>query len=291
MENIIKSIFVTGLTGTLGERVAKRLIKDGHRVKGLIRNPNNYKYFVQLGIVPVIGDLNSRDVLFNELKDIDTVIHCAAYLGDDLNLATESNIRGVEVLASISLEQRVKKFVHISTISVYGEPSSGYYDEMSPLAKNHQDVYIQSKVESELVLNGFIDRGLDVIILRAGSICAESNSYWGDRQIDRMRNTDVVNWVHPEDMVPFVHANNLVEMIRLVLSKNISNQTFNAIDGNYSEKNFRVKLVEELGKELIVPNREIESPIYSNDKIKQLGYKPIQSFDRTMINLINLANK
>jgi len=48
-------------------------------------------------------------------------------------------------------------------------------------------------------------------------------------------------------------------------------------------------LVTALGKKLKVPNRLIEHPIYSNSKIKELGYQPIKTFDQTVSNLEALA--
>ncbi|MET3728113.1 nucleoside-diphosphate-sugar epimerase [Fictibacillus halophilus] len=100
-----------------------------------------------------------------------------------------------------------------------------------------------------------------------------------------MLKTDIVDWVHPEDLVPWIHADNLAEIIYLVLSKGVCNQVYNAIDGNFPEEEFRVRLVNTLGKKLRVPNRLIERPIYSNTKIKELGYQPIKTFNQTVSNL------
>nr|WP_233096600.1 NAD-dependent epimerase/dehydratase family protein [Fictibacillus halophilus] len=163
--------------------------------------------------------------------------------------------------------------------------TKGYFDETTPIVKQHQEVYVDIKSKSEQILNEYIKKGLDVIILRPGAICAEENSYWGDRQVNRMLKTDIVDWVHPEDLVPWIHADNLAEIIYLVLSKGVCNQVYNAIDGNFPEEEFRVRLVNTLGKKLRVPNRLIERPIYSNTKIKELGYQPIKTFNQTVSNL------
>lgn len=289
MEIIGKNILVTGVTGTLGEKVAIRFINEGADVKGLIRDGNYFNKYRDSGITPIIGDLNDSEILFDVLKGIDIVIHCAAYLGNDLEEAVKSNVSGVDNLAKVSLAAGIKKFIHISTLSVFGEPTEGYFDETTPIIQQHQEVYVDTKSKSEQILNSYILKGLDVIILRPGAICAEENSYWGDRQINRMLKTDIIDWVHPEDIVPWIHVDNLVEMIYLVLSKGVSNQIYNAIDGNFSEEEFRVRLITALGKNLKVPNRLKERPVYSNTKIKELGYRPIQTFEQTISNLVSLA--
>jgi nucleoside-diphosphate-sugar epimerase len=282
-------ILITGVTGTLGGRVARKFLIEGASIKGLARNESKANSIPGLEIQTVQGDLINRSSLYKALKDVDIVIHCAAYLGDDNEEAVNSNVIGVENIASISLELGIKKFIHISTLSVYGEPKEGFYDEASTIVENHDEIYIQTKVQSERILNKYKDKGLNVIILRPGAICAEENSYWGDRQIIRMLDVEKVNWVHPNDIVPWIHADNLAEMIHLVCSNGKSGDVYNAIDGNFPEQNYRLQLIRVLGKEYQIPNRQAECAIYSNEKIRSLGYRPIRTFEETITNLSNLA--
>lgn len=127
------------------------------------------------------------------------------------------------------------------------------------------------------------------MILRPGAICAEENSYWGDRQIYRMIETETIDWVHKEDVISWVHADNLVEMIHLVLLNGTKGEAYNAIDGNFEEKDFRMKFICALHKTYKRPNRDIERPMYSNLKIKRLGYVPVKTFADTISNLEKLA--
>jgi nucleoside-diphosphate-sugar epimerase len=284
-----KRLLVTGITGTLGERVAKRFVEECAEVKGLIRDEKHINRLNDLGITPVIGELSNRDSLIEVTKNIDIVIHCAAYLGGDWEQARNSNIVGVENLASLSLEAGVLKFIHISTTSVYGHPTVGHLDETSPIIEKHEAAYPETKAESERILDRYKDKGLCVTTLRPGAICAEENSYWGDRQVLRMLNTEVVNWVHPDDLVPWIHADNLVEMIYLVTLKEVCGQVYNAIDGNFPEHQFRVRLISALGKKLMVPDRPSERPVYSNTKVIELGYKPIRTFKETVAKLEKLG--
>ncbi|MER2059059.1 MAG: NAD-dependent epimerase/dehydratase family protein [Niallia sp.] len=289
MKNINDRILITGVTGTLGGKIAKKFLSEGLSPIGLIRDEKQKESIQVLGLNPVLGDLTNRDSLYKAIKDVDIVIHCAAYLGDDLEESIKSNVIGVENLASISLELGIKKFIHISTLSVYGEPKEGFYDETYAIVKNHDEVYPSTKVQSERILNNYNEKGLNVIILRPGAICSEENSYWGDRQISRMISTDRVNWVHPNDTVPWIHADNLAELIYLIYLKGVPGEVYNAVDGNFPEKDFRIKLIKALGKEMDIPNREAENAMYSNEKIRAIGYKSIRTFEETTYNLLNLA--
>lgn len=287
MELSEKRILVTGITGTLGLRVAKRLVSEALEVRGLIRQTERFTEFESLGITPAIGDLTDQTSLGQAMEQIDWVVHCAAYLGDDPVLARQANVEGVEHLALAVLNAGAS-FFHISTTSVYGEPASGHMTELSPLAVDHPAPYIQTKVRSEQILNEYAARGLDVRILRPGAICAEQDSHWGDRQVRRMQEADCVTWVHPDDLVNWVHADNIAEMVVLVLTRGKAGDVFHAVDANIPETDFRMRLIEASGKPYHIPDRAVERPTYATDKIKTLGYEPVRTFDETMERLLQL---
>ena len=286
-----KRILVTGVTGTLGEKVAASFVESAEEVRGLVRDESQCKRLRGIGIDPVRGELIDQSSLRKSVENIDLIIHCAAYLGDDMEEAEESNVTGVENLARVAWQEGVKRFIHISTISVYGEPTEGYFDEQAPIDPHHEEVYIKTKAKSELILRKYCEKGLDVVTLRPGAICSEENSYWGDRQIERMAHANVVDWVNPDDLIPWIHKDNLVKMIRLVTEKASRGDVFNAIDENIPDRDFRGRLVDTLGKRLEMPNRTVECPEYSNQKIRNLGYIRDKSFEETMRNLEKMAAK
>ena len=290
MELSGKRILVTGITGTLGLRVAKRLLPEALEVRGLIRQTERFTEFESLGITPAIGDLTDQTSLRQAMEQIDWVVHCAAYLGDDPVLARQANVEGVEHLALAALKTGAR-FLHISTTSVYGEPANGHMTELSPLAVDHLATYIRTKVRSEQILRDYAARGLDVRILRPGAICAEQDSHWGDRQVRRMQEADCVTWVHPDDLVNWVHADNIAEMVVLILTRGKTGDVFHAVDANIPETDFRMRLIEASGKPYQVPDRAAERPTYATDKIKTFGYEPVRSFEDTMDGLLDLFSR
>lgn len=127
------TILITGMTGTLGSRVARRFLKEAREVRGLYRSKEQADQYAFKGVHAVIGELGDPDSLLTALQGVDLLIHCAAYLGDDPDLAQEANVTGVQHLADAATKARVKRIVHISTTSVYGEVVSGHFTETSPL--------------------------------------------------------------------------------------------------------------------------------------------------------------
>lgn len=92
-----KVVLVTGVTGTAGDKIARRCVSEGAEVKGLIRNRDQIVRCEELGITPVIGDLTDRAVIAEALRNVNIIIHAAAYLGEDRVIAEASNIQGCKV--------------------------------------------------------------------------------------------------------------------------------------------------------------------------------------------------
>jgi nucleoside-diphosphate-sugar epimerase len=122
------TIFLTGATGYIGGSVAQKLVKIGHRVRGLVRSIESADLVSKLGIEPVIGDLNDADLLIREAKQADGVI----------NAASADHAESVQALIK-GLAGSLKPFIHTSGSSIVGDDVRGsqmtesIFDEYTPL--------------------------------------------------------------------------------------------------------------------------------------------------------------
>ncbi|MFD1176446.1 NAD-dependent epimerase/dehydratase family protein [Paenibacillus puldeungensis] len=118
-------------------------------------------------------------------------------------------------------------------------------------------------------------------------ICAENKSHWGDQLIAKISSVENVTWIHPDDLTPWVHADNLAEMCVLAATHPAAvNQTYNAVDGNYKENEFTVRIAHAMKKTLIIPDGNPIRMTYRCNKIKNdLGYRPIKKFEETVAQL------
>lgn len=112
-ENVLK-IFITGAGGFIGGSIAAHLVRAGHQVRGLIRKPEHSAELQRLGIEPVIGTLDDRDLLIAEAKAADAVINAAS---SDHEGAVKALIDG--------LAGSGKPFLHTSGSSIVGDASGG----------------------------------------------------------------------------------------------------------------------------------------------------------------------
>lgn len=122
------TIFLTGASGYIGGAVAVRLLRDGHRIRGLVRSPEKAARLQALGVEPVLGDLSDTALLAREAEVADAVI----------NTASADDRAAVEALLD-ALAGSGKPFLHTSGTSVVADDARGewasdrIYDEDTPV--------------------------------------------------------------------------------------------------------------------------------------------------------------
>ncbi len=118
------------------------------------------------GISIVEAKLDDTPRLREVLPGHDAVIHLAAAQHEAE--APESHFRHVNVegtrnLLTLAADSGIRRFVHGSTIGVYGSSVNGVLDELSPLAPDNP--YGRTKAEAENVVRELANR-LEVAIVR-----------------------------------------------------------------------------------------------------------------------------
>ncbi|MBL9103050.1 MAG: NAD(P)-dependent oxidoreductase [Myxococcales bacterium] len=156
-------ILVTGATGKVGSRLARRLAQRGDRVRALVRDATRAADLRQAGVELVHGDLLDEASLAAAVRGVDAVVHCAAFFrGATAEQAHAVNDRGTRSLADAALAAAVRRFVFTSTGLVYGPTGgrlAGEDDPCHPIA-----AYPASKLAAERHLLALA--GLDVRVLR-----------------------------------------------------------------------------------------------------------------------------
>jgi nucleoside-diphosphate-sugar epimerase len=156
-------LLVTGATGKVGSRLAKRLAQRGDQVRALVRDPMRAADLREAGIELVQGDLLEVDTLAAAVRGVDAVVHCAAFFrGATPEQAQAVNDLGTRQLASIARDAAVNRFIFTSTGLVYGSNGGRLAREDDPCAPTA--AYPVSKLAAERFLLAL--EGLDVRVLR-----------------------------------------------------------------------------------------------------------------------------
>src|SRR6476619_937866 len=70
-------VLLTGATGYIGSAVLDAMIKGGHRVTALVRDPEKAERLSAKGATPIIGELGLPKTYTNAVKAADAVVHAA----------------------------------------------------------------------------------------------------------------------------------------------------------------------------------------------------------------------
>ncbi|MBN1945895.1 MAG: NAD-dependent epimerase/dehydratase family protein [Bradymonadales bacterium] len=158
---------VTGGAGFMGSHLVEYLFEKGARVRASSRRNRSPEFFRKLGVEFIEADLTRPETLPALFEgEVDRVFH----LGAICNFSTPyqklypTNVQGVSQITRLALEAKVKRFIHVSSTSVYG-----YYTG-KPFAEDDQrlprDSYGRSKRDGENVVFERMKEGLPATILR-----------------------------------------------------------------------------------------------------------------------------
>jgi len=150
----MKTVFVTGGTGFVGQNLIPMLIENGYTVKALARSNWAVLKIQQLGAIPVEGDLSDSSALGFGVAGCSSVFHLAASVDF---FASEKDLKGVhvdatEILIKLSKEGGVKKFIYLGAASVImnGRPISNANETF--VSNCITDGYSKTKLQAENIV-------------------------------------------------------------------------------------------------------------------------------------------
>lgn len=146
---------VTGGSGLLGSHIVEQLRLRDFPVRALVRPGSNTAWLESQGVELVEGDITDAASLRRAAKGVDCLIHAAARVGDwgPWPEFEEITIGGTRNVIDAVEAEKVGRYIHISSISVYGHPDGDglVLDETAPLGVNlHRwSYYSRAKVVAE----------------------------------------------------------------------------------------------------------------------------------------------
>jgi nucleoside-diphosphate-sugar epimerase len=167
--------FVTGATGFLGLNLVDALLESNWHVVALHRKTSNVAPLRARGADLVEGTLDDRPSLERAIPEhCDAAFHVAGNISlwskNDAQ-QTKDNVDGTRNVCNAAIVKKAKRFVHTSTVAVWGVQHQLPYDETSPQRGVDSDInYQRSKHLGELEVRKAIERGLDAVIMNPAHI-------------------------------------------------------------------------------------------------------------------------
>ena len=181
-----KLVLVSGASGLIGTCLIKLLLAEGAKVRALVRNPSKTKYLRNPGIEIKVIDFADPATFKNTVQDCQIVFHFAGVLNEFKPYAyyQQVNVAGTKALAEMAIEKGVERFIHTSTVWVYGLQSAGLIDETSPRVKSG-NFYTDSKVEGEETIHHLVKyKNLPAIIVLPSQAYGPDDPSWTLRPLE-----------------------------------------------------------------------------------------------------------
>lgn len=164
------NVLITGGTGFIGSRLALRCLNDGYAVRVFGQQNNeaerkNKEDIEREGAQVILGSMTDKYLIDEVTQGIDVVFHLAAAQHEANvpdHVFRDVNVTGTKNLLDMCFKAGVKRFVHGSTIGVYGN-FDGQIDEESPC--NPENIYGVTKLEGEKLVLSYKDK-IPLVIIR-----------------------------------------------------------------------------------------------------------------------------
>jgi len=295
---------LTGFSGFIGSHLTDRLLKEGHEVIGIDRSIKWHNLIDPKNPKLRIYHENIEGNIADLFKDIDVVVHLAALTRPQWSIqypfeTNEVNVNGTLKLLEYSRDAKVKRFVFLSTSSIYGEQK--FYPTFEEAKPNPMNPYALSKLIGEQYCKLFEDLySLEFNAIRP------FNAYGTRMPVTGIYTSAVATYVNAlKKDIPFVkfgdglqrrdfvYIDDVIEQIILMATSKVHGEVFNCGFGKNYSINEMLKLVRKLmGKRIeateIEKQYEPSQTLADISKVERLlGWKPKIDLEEGLRRTIN----
>lgn len=292
-------VLITGSRGYIGSRLCEMIFKLNSKIKiyGLdtdFYRKNNKKFeykFIKKDI---------RDISIKDLEGIENVIHLASLSNDPLGslntkLTEQINYEATIKLAKYAKRQKVKRFIFISTQSVYGI-SKNNNKTIKENDKNIKPItaYAKTKLKAEKKLLKIADNNFLISILRPSTVHGPSKNFRSDIVLNNLsasaftQNKIIIN-TNGKPFRPVLFIDDICKIIISCLYKEkklIHKKIFNV---GYPKKNFSILQIAKMVKKVFKSSPII---ILNNPSHDERSYKVnFALISKTFSDVIDFKNK
>jgi len=254
-------IFITGGTGLIGSYIIRTLLKKGYtNLVALHRNTSSFNLLGQQKdeVDWKIGDIENVSDIYTLVKGVDIIIHAAAIVSfddRDSEAMISANRDGTANLVNAALANKIKKFIHISSVAALGKPESGNIISESTewVESKNNSPYSLSKRASELEVWRGHAEGLNVSVLSPSVVLGAGN--WSQTSAKIIANMHRGQKLYPAGGNGFVDVRDVAKAVVKLLDADHNGQRFLINGGNLLFK----ELMDEMATNYNIPkpNRAI----------------------------------
>ena len=244
------AILVTGSSGLVGTELVRQLLAQGKKVKA-IYHKTPLPHFNNENIIAVKCDILDTFTLQEVMEGITNVYHCAGIVSFNKKIKDKVfavNIEGTTNVVNAAINAGVKKFLHVSSISVLGKLTDGQTvtEEMKWIDETNNNSYGRSKFLAEMEVWRAIGEGLSAVIVNPSIILGGADWNKGSTAIFKTAYNEFP-W-YAEGVTGFVDVRDVARVMILLMDSPIINERFILNAENISYKDVFTSIAESFGK-------------------------------------------
>lgn len=166
-------ILVTGATGFVGSHATAELVRGGHAVRILARDPARVApalgpHGVECEVF--VGDMTDGQTVARAVEGCDAVVHAAAQIGvGGGGQAGDVNVEGVRTVVGAAIEAGVGRVVYTSSVTVHMPGVASRIALDTPLSEPSSP-YAASKVAAERLVRTWQGQGHPITTVVLGGV-------------------------------------------------------------------------------------------------------------------------
>lgn len=230
-------VLITGATGLVGSHAVRAFDEGGWRVRALARPDSDLRFLERTDATVVLGDVTEPGTLSGAAEGCEAVVHAAAFLGRPApwERFRAVNVEGTRHVLSEAVRAGCCRFVHLSSVSVYGDPADlpRPVDAETPLEAplGPREHYERSKRMAETAVRRAAEGMISWTILRPAMVTGERDRHFGPRVADLADRRLLFTVGQGDNPLPVVYAGNVAEACRLaVVREEAGGRIYNVAD-------------------------------------------------------------
>ncbi|MEI7769202.1 MAG: NAD-dependent epimerase/dehydratase family protein [Chloroflexales bacterium] len=220
---------IAGASGYVGSRLAARLLSQGHRVRGLVRNPESdlVEDLAARGMSVWTGDLTQADTLIGVADGIDYVLNVTSRLAIESGSVRRTFVDGNQnLIAACSRSRSVRSYTFTSNVAAYGDAGDALIDEDAPVRPICALGSVMAEAEQTIIAAARNHR-FPAIILRVAAI------YGPERDpLAAIEDGPLTIYGDGRNFVSHIHVDDLVEILARVATDGQPGAIYNVGDND-----------------------------------------------------------
>jgi nucleoside-diphosphate-sugar epimerase len=224
--------FVTGATGFIGGRLARRLRERGDEVVALVRSRGKAEPLAELGCELVEGDLTDEAAIRQGVQGCDAAFHVAAMYKVGVPLSQrsemwEANVHGTELVLRAAIDAGIRRAIHVSTINAFGNTRGKVVDETyQRQGDDFLSLYDETKFRAHQVAVDLIGQGAPVMIAQPGGVYGPGDTSDLTNLMDQVKTGRLKVKFFPATGFNFLHVDDAAEGLLLIHDKGRIGETY-----------------------------------------------------------------